>query len=73
MESLWTSPRVDSLHNYQQAPRTRQHAESSLHGLRQSSFVADGGDVMIGEEVIQNSPGTSAEIKGRIVKQQVAM
>jgi len=37
-----------------------------------AEFV-DGGDVMIGEEVIQNSPGTSSEIKGSIVKQQVVM
>jgi len=41
--------------------------------LRCVAEFMDGGDVMIGEEVLQDDPGTSSEIKGSVVNQRVAM
>jgi hypothetical protein len=35
--------------------------------------LVDAGDVMTGEEALQDDPPTSSEINGRIVKQRVAM
>jgi len=41
--------------------------------LRCVAEFVDGGDVMIGEEALQDGPGTSPEIKGSVVNQRVAM
>jgi hypothetical protein len=41
--------------------------------LRCVAEFVDGGDVVIREKVLQDDPGTSSEIKGSVVNQQVAM
>jgi len=41
--------------------------------LRCVAELVDGGDMMIGEEILQDGPSTSSEIKENVINQRVAM